>query len=337
MPVRVAINGFGRIGRCVTRVATQQNNPDIELVAVNDLTDDKTLAHLLKYDSVHGKFPGEVGAEDGYLIVNGKKVRSLEERDPSQLPWKDMEIDVVLECTGRFVQRDKAAQHLSAGSKKTIISAPGKGDIDGTFCIGINTDDYDATKHHVISNASCTTNCLAPPAKVLHETFGVENGLMTTIHSYTGDQVVLDAPHRDLRRARACAMSMIPTTTGAAKAIGLVMPALKGKLHGMAIRVPTPNVSVVDLTVNLSKSATAEQINAAMREAAAGSLKGIMAATDEPLVSTDFMGDMHSSTVDLAQTMMIGDKTAKILAWYDNEMGYSARLWELCKLVSEKI
>ena len=337
MTIRVAINGFGRIGRCVTRMATLDKSSDCEIVAINDLTDDATLAHLLKYDSVHRHFPGEVAAKDGNLVINGKDVRSFAERDPKKLPWKDLEIDVVLECTGRFVNREGAGQHLEAGAKKVVISAPAKGSIDATMCVKINTHIYDAAKHHLISNASCTTNCLAPVAKVLHETFGIKNGMMTTVHSYTGDQVVLDAPHKDLRRARACAVSMIPTTTGAAKAIGLVMPELAGKLDGMAIRVPTPNVSLVDLTVNLSKSATKEAINNALREAAAGSLKGVLMASDEPLVSVDYLSQTHSSCADLDSTMVIGDTVAKVLAWYDNEMGYSARLWDMCNFVAEKI
>ncbi|MBW2733223.1 MAG: type I glyceraldehyde-3-phosphate dehydrogenase [Deltaproteobacteria bacterium] len=337
MAIRVAINGFGRIGRCVTRLATLDKSSDIELVGINDLTDDGTLAHLLKYDSVHGRFPGEVTTEDGQLVIDGQRVKSFSEPDPKKLPWKELEVDVVLECTGHFVKRDAAAQHIDAGAKKVVISAPGKGDIDATMCIKINTHIYDPAKHHVISNASCTTNCLAPVAKVLHETFGIENGMMTTVHSYTGDQVVLDSPHKDLRRARACAMSMVPTTTGAAKAIGLVMPELVGKLDGMAIRVPTPNVSLVDLTVNLSKSATKESINDALRQAAKTNLKGVLLAVDEPLVSIDFLGETHSSIVDLPSTMVGGEKVAKVLTWYDNEMGYSARLWDMCKFVAEKM
>ena len=335
--VRVAINGFGRIGRCVTRVGFDDPSSNMEIVAVNDLTDDNTLAHLLKYDSVHRHFNGTVEAEDGYLRINGKKVRSLAEPDPKKLPWKELGVDVVLECTGRFRTRDKAALHMEAGAKKVILSAPGKGEIDATMCIGINTEIYDAAAHHIISNASCTTNCLAPPAKVLHDNFGIENGLMTTIHSYTSSQRILDFPHSDLRRARACAVSMIPTTTGAAKAIGLVMPSLKGKLDGMAIRVPTPNVSLVDLTVNLTKPATSDGINAAMKAAAETTFKGVMMAVEEPLVSIDFLSEKHSSCVDLGCTMMIGDKQAKVLAWYDNEMGYSARLWDMCKLVGDKL
>ena len=333
--VRVAINGFGRIGRCVTRVAFADAAEDIEIVAVNDLTDDTTLGHLLKYDSVHRKFPGTVEVKDGNLVINGKAVRSFEERDPSKLPWKELGVDVVLECTGVFRTREKAAMHLAAGAKKVILSAPGKGEIDGTFCIGINTDDYQAHSHHVISNASCTTNCLAPVAKVLHDNWTIESGLMTTIHSYTSSQRILDLPHSDLRRARACAVNMIPTSTGAAKAIGMVMPELAGKIDGMAIRVPTPNVSLVDLTVTLGKATTEEEINAALRTAAAGPFKGVLMATDEPLVSIDFLSETHSSCADLGTTMMNGDKLAKVLAWYDNEYGYSARLWDMCKLIGQ--
>jgi len=334
--VRVAINGFGRIGRCVTRVAFS-NPSSFEIVAVNDLTDDNTLAHLLKYDSVHRHFNGTVDTRDGGLVINGKEVKSLSEPDPKKLPWKDLGVDVVLECTGRFNKREAAAQHLEAGARKVILSAPAKGEIDATMCIGINTEIYDPAKHHVISNASCTTNCLAPVAKVMHREFGIVNGLMTTIHSYTSSQNILDFPHKDLRRARACAVSMIPTTTGAAKAIGLVMPELKGKLDGMAIRIPTPNVSLVDLTVNLSKPATKEAINGALKKAAESEFKGVMSAVEEPLVSIDFLSETHSSCVDLGCTMVIGDKSAKVLAWYDNEMGYSARMWDMCRFVGEKL
>jgi glyceraldehyde 3-phosphate dehydrogenase len=334
--VRVAINGFGRIGRCVTRVAFDNPSSNIEVVAVNDLTDDNTLAHLLKYDSVHRHFNGTVEAQDGHLIINGKKVRSLEEPDPKKLPWKDLGVDVVLECTGRFRTREKAAMHMEAGAKKVILSAPGKGQIDVTMCIGINTEIYEPAKHHIISNASCTTNCLAPVAKVLNDEFTIESGVMTTIHSYTSSQRILDFPHSDLRRARACAVSMIPTTTGAAKAIGLVIPAIDGKLDGMAIRVPTPNVSLVDLTVNLTKPVTTDAINAAMKAAAETKLKGVMMAVEEPLVSIDFLSEKHSSCVDLGCTMAVG-KQAKVLSWYDNEMGYSARLWDMCLLVGEKL
>ena len=334
--VRVAINGFGRIGRCVARIAFA-NDSDLELVAVNDLADDKTLAHLLKYDSVHRHFNGTVESEQGALIINGKRIVSLSEPDPSKLPWKDLNVDVVIECTGRFRSQDKASLHLQAGAKKVLLSAPGAGEIDGTFCVGINTDAYDSATQHVVSNASCTTNCLAPVAKVLNDNWGVKNGLMTTIHSYTSSQRILDFPHKDLRRARACAVNMIPTSTGAAKAIGLVLPELNGKLDGMSIRVPTPNVSLVDLTVNLDKGTTIEEVNNAMREAANGPLKGIMMAVEEPLVSIDFLSETHSSCVDLPSTMMSDDKMVKVLSWYDNEYGYSARLWDLTKLVGSKL
>jgi glyceraldehyde 3-phosphate dehydrogenase len=334
---RIAINGFGRVGRCAARAAWLDKNSKDEIVAINDLTDDKTLAHLLKYDSVHRRFPGTVESKDGYLIVNGKKIRSLEEPDPKKLPWKELNVDVVLECTGKFVSREKCAQHLEAGAKKVVLSAPAKGAIDITMCIGINTDAYDPAKHHVVSNASCTTNCLAPTAKVLHDNWGIVNGLMTTIHSYTLDQRLLDFPHSDLRRARSAAQSMIPTTTGAAKAIGLVLPELAGKLDGFAMRVPTPNVSVVDLVVNLAKPATKDAINAAYREAAKGKMKQILVAVDEPLVSIDFLGEPASASIDLQSTMVMGDKVAKVIAWYDNEMGYSTRLWEMCSFVASKL
>jgi glyceraldehyde 3-phosphate dehydrogenase len=335
--VRVAINGFGRVGRCAMRAAFQDKNPGAEIVAVNDLTDDATLAHLLKYDSIHRRFPGTVATKDGKIVVNGKEVVSLAEADPKKLPWKDLRVDVVLECTGKFTNREQCAQHLEAGAKKVVISAPAKGKVDATMCIGINTEIYDPKTMHVISNASCTTNCLAPVAKVLQDNWGIVNGLMTTVHSYTMDQRLLDFPHKDLRRARAACMSMIPTTTGAAKAIGLVLPALEGKLHGSAIRVPTPNVSLVDLTVNLAKPTTKDAINAAMRTAAEGPFKGVMLATDEPLVSIDFLSETHSSCVDLPSTMVIGETMAKVFSWYDNEMGYSARLWDMCKFVAQKI
>jgi glyceraldehyde 3-phosphate dehydrogenase len=335
--VRVAINGFGRVGRCAARAAFLDKSTDIEIVAINDLTDDKTLAYLFKYDSVHRRFPGTVEAKEGNLVVNGKPIKVLAESDPKKLPWKDLKVDVVLECTGKFTTRDQCAQHLEAGAKKVVLSAPAKGAIDVTMCIGINTEVYDPKKHHVVSNASCTTNCLAPVAKVLHDNWGIVSGLMTTIHSYTLDQKLLDFPHKDLRRARAAALSMIPTTTGAAKAIGLVLPELAGKLDGLAIRVPTPNVSLVDLVVTLNKPATKDAINGAFREAAKGKLKGILAAVDEPLVSMDFLGETASSSVDLGYTMMSGDRVAKVLSWYDNEMGYSARLWDMCKFVCQRL
>jgi glyceraldehyde 3-phosphate dehydrogenase len=325
MALKVAINGFGRIGRMVLRAGI--NNKDIEFTAINDLTDPSTLRHLLKYDSIHGTFDAEVKNTDHSLIVNGKEIGIHMEKTPGKLPWKDIGVETVFECTGLFREREKAADHLEAGAKKVIISAPAKGP-DVTLVMGVNHHEYDPKKHHIVSNASCTTNCLAPPCKVLLEHFGIEKGLMTTTHSYTGDQRLLDFPHRDLRRARAAALSMIPTTTGAAKAVSLVLPQLEGKLNGMAIRVPTPNVSVVDLVAQLSKSATVDEINNAFREAAETNLKGIMAYTDEPLVSTDFNGTSVSSTVDGLCTMVVED-LVKVLAWYDNEFGYATRMVDL--------
>ena len=325
MSLKVAINGFGRIGRMVFRAGL--NNADIEFVAVNDLTDPPTLAHLLKYDSVHGILGADISNTDHSLIVNGKEIEIYTEKDPARLPWNDIGVETVFECTGLFRERDKAADHLEAGARKVIISAPAKGP-DITVVMGVNHHEYDPERHHIVSNASCTTNCLAPPCKVLLDHFGIEKGLMTTTHSYTGDQRLLDFPHRDLRRARAAALSMIPTTTGAAKAVSLVLPQLEGKLNGMAIRVPTPNVSVVDLVVQLGKSATVDEINSAFKEASETSLKGILAYSAEPLVSTDFNGTSVSSTVDGLCTMVVGDM-AKILAWYDNEFGYSSRMIDL--------
>ncbi|WP_028320508.1 type I glyceraldehyde-3-phosphate dehydrogenase [Desulfatiglans anilini] len=325
MSLKVAVNGFGRIGRMVFRAGFGRE--DIEFVAVNDLTDPATLAHLVKYDSVHGTLGVEVGHTDHSLIVDGKEIQIFSERDPGRLPWGKLGIDTIFECTGLFRDREKAAAHLEAGAKKVIISAPAKGP-DTTLVMGVNHTDYDPQRHHVISNASCTTNCLAPVCKVLLDSFGIEKGLMTTTHSYTGDQRLLDFPHKDLRRARAAALSMIPTTTGAAKAVALVLPQLQGKLNGMAIRVPTPNVSVVDLVVQLGRAATVEEINGALKEAAEGPLKGILGYTDLPLVSTDFNGTRVSSTVDGLSTMVVGDM-AKVLAWYDNEFGYSNRMVEL--------
>ena len=325
MSLKVAINGFGRIGRMVFRAGL--NNADIEFVAVNDLTDPPTLAHLLKYDSVHGILGADISNTDHSLIVNGKEIEIYTEKDPARLPWNDIGVETVFECTGLFRERDKAADHLEAGARKVIISAPAKGP-DITVVMGVNHHEYDPERHHIVSNASCTTNCLAPPCKVLLDHFGIEKGLMTTTHSYTGDQRLLDFPHRDLRRARAAALSMIPTTTGAAKAVSLVLPQLEGKLNGMAIRVPTPNVSVVDLVVQLGKSATVDEINSAFKEASETSLKGILAYSNEPLVSTDFNGTSVSSTVDGLCTMVVGDM-AKILAWYDNEFGYSSRMIDL--------
>ena len=325
MSLKIAINGFGRIGRMVFRAGL--NNADIEFVAINDLTDPSTLGHLLKYDSVHGILDADISSTDHSLIVNGNEIEMYTEKEPARLPWNDIGVETVFECTGLFREREKAADHLEAGARKVIISAPAKGP-DVTVVMGVNHHEYDPKRHHIVSNASCTTNCLAPPCKVLLDHFGIEKGLMTTTHSYTGDQRLLDFPHRDLRRARAAALSMIPTTTGAAKAVSLVLPQLEGKLNGMAIRVPTPNVSVVDLVVQLGKSATVDEINNAFKEASENSLKGIMAYCDEPLVSSDFNGTSVSSTVDGLCTMVVGDM-AKILAWYDNEFGYSNRMIDL--------
>jgi glyceraldehyde 3-phosphate dehydrogenase len=330
MATRVGINGFGRIGRNVFRAAC--GDAALDLVAVNDITDAKTLAHLLKYDSVHGAFKGTVEAKDQSLVVNGKEIKVLASKDPAALPWKDLDVEVVVESTGRFTDRASAAKHLEAGAKKVIISAPAK-DEDITIVLGVNETRYDPAKHHVISNASCTTNCLAPVAKILMQICGIKHGLMTTIHSYTNDQSILDLPHKDLRRARAAAMSMIPTSTGAAKAVGLVLPELKGKIHGLAIRVPTPNVSVVDLVAETEKPVTAEAVNAALRKAAEGELKGILGYTDEPLVSIDFNGNPLSSIVDGASTSVVDGTLVKVLSWYDNEWGYSCRVRDLIKYI----
>lgn len=330
MPVRVGINGFGRIGRQVFRIG--HGNDDIEFVAINDLTDAKTLAHLLKYDSVHGTMRADVSAGDGSIIVDGKAVRVLSERDPEKLPWKDLDVDVVLEATGKFTDRVGGDKHLLAGAKKVIVSAPAKNP-DVTFVLGVNEEVYDKSTHNIISMGSCTTNCLAPVVKVLQREFGIEYGLMTTIHSYTNDQVMLDQPHKDLRRARAAALSMIPTTTGAAKAIAEVIPEMKGRLDGLAIRVPTPTVSLVDFVANLSRETTKEEVNNMFRKYAAGPMKGIMAAVEEELVSVDFRGASHSSLVDLHSTFMIGQKMVKILSWYDNEWGFSTRMCDLLTFV----
>ncbi|MGE0404218.1 MAG: type I glyceraldehyde-3-phosphate dehydrogenase [Kofleriaceae bacterium] len=332
--VRIGINGFGRIGRGFVRCLAA--TPDaFDLVLINDLTDVKTLGHLLKYDSVHRKFPGTVETKDGGLVINGDMVKISAEKDPSKIGWKDAGVDVVIESTGRFVDKESASLHMKGGAKKVLISAPAKGP-DVTLCMGINLEMYKPAEHHIISNASCTTNCLAPVAKVLHETFGIESGIMNTIHSYTNDQQVLDLPHKDLRRARAAALSMIPTTTGAAKALKEVLPALAGKLDGMSIRVPTPDVSIVDLTAKLAKKASVDDVNNAFRAAEKGALKGILAVSDEPLVSTDYIDNRHSAIVDSALTTVIGDQV-KVLAWYDNEMGYSQRLFDLAKFVAEKL
>jgi glyceraldehyde 3-phosphate dehydrogenase len=333
MAVKVGINGFGRIGRNVFRAA-HAAGADIEFVAVNDLVDTATMAHLLKYDSILGRFPGELSVSGDSISVDGSELKVLAERDPSALPWGDLGVDVVIESTGFFTAREDAAKHLDAGAKKVIISAPAKGP-DVTVALGVNFDrDYDPDSHHVISNASCTTNCLAPLAKVLNDSFGIEQGLMTTIHAYTADQRLQDMPHKDLRRARAAAINLIPTTTGAAKAVGLVLPELDGKLNGFAMRAPVATGSVVDLTFQTAEALTAEQVNKAVAEAAAGPLKGILAYTEDPIVSTDIVGDPHSSIFDAGQTMAIGDgKLVKVVSWYDNEWGYSNRCVELAAKV----
>jgi glyceraldehyde 3-phosphate dehydrogenase len=331
---RIAINGFGRIGRCVARVLLAQDWAGVELVAINDLTDAKTLAHLLEFDSVHGMLGTKVTAEGSALAVAGKQIPILAERDPAKLPWKAMNVDIVLECTGLFTTKEKAGAHLTAGAKRVIISAPGGADVDATLCIGINHKTYDPAKHQVISNASCTTNCLAPVAKVLHDTFGIVKGHMVTVHSYTNDQQLLDLPHKDLRRARAAAMSMIPTSTGAAKAIGLVLPELKGKLDGTAIRVPTPNVSIVCLTAVLAKKTSRDEVNAALEAASKGELKGVLGYETRPLVSIDFTGNPLSSIVDAAQTQVMGDDLVEVQSWYDNEWGFSNRMVDLVRHIA---
>jgi glyceraldehyde 3-phosphate dehydrogenase len=332
--VRIGINGFGRIGRGFVRCMAEA--PQVfELVQVNDLTDVKTLAHLLRHDSVHRKFPHPVEVKDGAIVVDGNHVKVSAEKDPAAIPWKALGVDIVIESTGRFVDKDSAGKHLHAGAKKVIISAPAKNP-DVTICMGINTEAYKPAEHHVISNASCTTNCLAPVAKVLNDSFGIASGIMTTIHSYTNDQQILDLPHKDLRRARAAALSMIPTTTGAAKALKEVIPALAGKLDGWSIRVPTPDVSLVDLTVRVEKKATVQQINDAMRAAANGPMKGILEVVDEPLVSSDFIGNKFSASLDSALTTVVDD-LVKVMAWYDNEMGYAQRLFDVAKFVGDKL
>jgi len=336
MSLRVAINGFGRIGRLVLRAAKQAGRTDLDFVAVNDLTDNKTLAHLLKYDSVHRVYPGTVGASDSGLVVDGDEIKVFSERDPSNLPWKELGVDVVVESTGIFRDRDGAAKHLEAGAKKVIISAPGKKE-DITIVLGVNQDKYDPDHHHIISNASCTTNCLAPVVKALLDSFGIRKGLMTTTHAYTNGQVLLDTPHKDLRRGRAGAMSMIPTTTGAARATALVIPEVEGKIDGMAIRVPTPDVSLVDLTVETEEETSAEAVNDAFRQAAAGPMKGILHVSDEPLVSVDYTGHWASSIVDALSTAVMGGTMVKVLAWYDNEWGYSERVVDLVKYVGDRL
>jgi glyceraldehyde 3-phosphate dehydrogenase len=332
MGAKIGINGFGRIGRVIVRAA-QRMGADVDFVAVNDLTDAKTLAHLLKYDSVHGLFPGEVEAKGDSLLVNGKEIKVLAIKDPAQLPWKALGVEIIMECTGLFREKEKAAKHLEAGAKKVIISAPAKGP-DITIVMGVNQKAYDPNKHHIISNASCTTNCLAPVAKVLLDNFGIKRGLMTTIHAYTNDQSILDLPHKDLRRARAAALSMIPTTTGAATAVALVLPQLKGKLDGLAIRVPTPNVSIVDLVVEVEKETSVDGVNAALKKASTGELKGILGYSEKPLVSVDFNGNELSSIVDALTTTVIEGRMVKVLAWYDNEMGYSARMVDVARFIS---
>lgn len=333
MAVKIGINGFGRIGKCVMRAAL--NNPDVEVVAINDTGDIEGSALLFKHDSIHGNLSCDVTIDGNYLVVDGKRIRVFCDRDPANIDWSSEGVEIVVECTGVFRSREKAAAHLGGTVKKVIISAPGK-DEDKTIVMGVNESEYDPANHHVISNASCTTNCLAPFAKVLHDEFGIKRGMMTTIHSYTNDQRVLDAPHKDLRRARAAAMSIIPTTTGAAKAVALVLPELKGKLNGFALRVPTPNVSVTDLVVELEKEVTKEDINAALRKAAQGELKGILGVSDLPLVSIDFNGDSRSSIVDADLTMVMEGNMAKVVAWYDNEWGYSSRIVDLAVYMSKQ-
>lgn len=333
---RVAINGFGRIGRNTLRAYFSNPRIDFDIVALNDLMSPKELAFLFRYDSIMGQFNGDVSYTDSALIVNGREIQICAEKDPANLPWAKLNVDVVLECTGFFTDADKAKAHLTAGAKKVIISAPAKGE-DITLAVGINHEQYNPETHHIISNASCTTNCLAPMAKVIHEAFGIKEGFMTTIHSYTGDQRLLDAPHSDFRRARAAAMNMVPTSTGAAKAIGLVLPELKGKLDGFAIRVPTPDVSVVDLVVTTEKPVTTASVNQKLKEAAEGPLQNVLRYTDEPLVSSDFIGDPHSCTLDASLTMCMGQNSLKVIGWYDNEWGYSNRLLELTHHVAQKL
>ena len=334
MPIRVGINGFGRIGRNVFRASLDTS--ELEFVAVNDITDAATLAHLLRYDSVHGRLDADVRAEADALVVNGKRIRIIRERDPGKLPWKDLGVDIALESTGLFTSRDKAGLHLSAGARKVIISAPAK-EPDITLCYGVNHTSYDPATHHIISNASCTTNCLSPVAKVLHEAFGIARGLMTTVHAYTNDQRILDLPHSDIRRARAAAQSMIPTSTGAARAVGEVLPELKGKLDGMAVRVPTANVSVVDLVAELGTTVTADEINAAVRAAADGPLSGVLQYCEDPLVSVDFNGNPHSSIFDAPLTKVMENNFVKVLSWYDNEWGFSNRMRDVSLFVGRQL
>ncbi|HEX5030917.1 MAG TPA: type I glyceraldehyde-3-phosphate dehydrogenase [Candidatus Eisenbacteria bacterium] len=331
--MRVAINGFGRIGRLVLRAALKRQ-VEIDFVAVNDITDAKTLAHLLHYDSVHGRWPQRFSAEGSTIVVGGKSIRALSEANPAALPWKDLGIDVVLECTGKFTDRDKAACHLASGARRVLVSAPAKG-ADATFVMGVNDSTYDPSKHTVVSIASCTTNCLAPVASVLDNTFGIDRGFMTTVHAYTSDQRLQDAPHKDLRRARSAALSMIPTSTGAAKAIGLVLPSLQGRLDGISVRVPVASGSLIDLTVNVAKPASIQSVNDAMREAATGSLMGILQYNEDPIVSADVIGNPHSSIFDAPLTMVSGDRVVKVFSWYDNEWGFSNRMVDALLLLGK--
>lgn len=333
--IRVAINGFGRIGRNFMRCWLERESSNLQVVAINDTSDPKTNAHLLKYDSMIGKCGADISADENTITVNGHTVKCTSDRNPENLPWKDWEIDLIIESTGVFTSKEGATKHINAGAKKVLITAPGKGD-DGTFVVGVNHKDYDHNVHHIISNASCTTNCLAPIAKVIHENFGIIKGTMTTTHSYTGDQRLLDASHRDLRRARAAAMNIVPTSTGAAKAVALVLPELAGKLNGIALRVPTPNVSIVDLVVQVEKNTITEQVNEALRAASEGYMKGILKYSDLPLVSSDYAGTDESSIVDAALTMVMGGDLIKVVAWYDNEWGYSQRVVDLAEVVAEK-
>ncbi len=335
MAVKLAINGFGRIGRCVLR-AVLERKEDLEIVAINDLDKPSALAHLFKYDSVHGTWDGKVSSTEKGIVIDGREYQILAEKDPAQLPWKQLKVDVVLECTGHFTEREGAQKHLDGGARKVLISAPAKNP-DLTIAFGINQGMYDPAKHHIVSNASCTTNCLAPTAKVLLDAFGIDKGLMTTIHSYTNDQRILDVIHKDLRRARAAAMSMIPTSTGAAKAIGEVLPALKGKMHGLSVRVPTPNVSLVDLTVLLKKGTSVEEINATMKKAAEGPMKGVLKYDTEPTVSIDYNDDPHSSIFDSTQTQVMDGNFVKVFAWYDNEWGFSNRMVDVAKMIASKL
>jgi glyceraldehyde 3-phosphate dehydrogenase len=332
MTLRIGINGFGRIGRTIMRAALEQKNSDIQIVHINDLTDTKTLAHLLKYDSVHGRLDRQIFAEDGVITVDGTPISVSAIKSPAELPWKEKKVDLVLECSGIFTKRADAEGHLKAGAPKVLISAPATGE-DVTVVMGVNSGKLEKS-HKIVSNGSCTTNCLAPVAKVLHETFGIKHGVMTTIHSYTNDQRILDLPHKDLRRARAGAVNMIPTSTGAAKAIGLVLPELKGKLDGLSVRVPTPNVSVVDLTVEVARNTTKEEVNKALKEASQGALKGILGFSEEPLVSSDFNGNPLSSVVDAENTMVMAGNMVKVLAWYDNETGFSWRMLDVARLMA---